>query len=142
MQAKQESKRQEIARDMYERPPPQQNFPPQQQPYSQRNHQQQQQPVYLPPQQQQQPQPQPIMRQQPQYQQPERLEMNNDSYGQRQAGYAIERAGSVEPLQRAETIDYGRGNSVENVDNLMPRYQRGNTIEGESKLFSLFFENS
>jgi len=137
MQAKQDAKRQEIAREMYERPAPQQNFPPQQQPYSQRNQQQ----VYPSPQQQQQ---QPILRQQLQYQQPERLEMNNDPYGQRQAGYAIERAGSVEPLQRSETVDYGRGNSVGNVDNLMPSYQRGNTLEigGESNFYDKYVANS
>jgi len=96
----------------------------------------------FPPQQQQQMQQQSYGRNQgyPPQQQPERLDMNNDPYAQRQGGYAIERAGSVEPLQRSDTADYGRGNSIGNVDGLMPTYQRGNTIEGgESKFFSKDF---
>jgi len=90
------------------------------------------QPNYLPPQQQQQ---QSYGRnpayppQQQQQQIPERLDMNNDPYAQRQAGYAMERAGSVEPIQRADTADYGRGNSMGNVEGMMPVYQRGNTME-------------
>jgi len=103
------------------------------------------QPNYLPPQQQQQ---QSYGRnpayppQQQQQQIPERLDMNNDPYAQRQAGYAMERAGSVEPIQRADTADYGRGNSMGNVEGMMPVYQRGNTMEsGESNFFIQYKNN-